>query len=161
LSSSVVNAATSLVFSATAICPRTRAAGLVEHRHQMRLPKPAAVGAGAGAGGDVGAADGFAVQGQDLALLAGRDTVGCRSVGELGQHPRAHRGLDRGGVKVLQHPADRRGVGHHRSDAEQFKDRAAGVVGVLADRGERARPGQHRARPEQQDRQHPVAYPTA
>jgi hypothetical protein len=31
--------------------------------------------------------------------------------------------------------------------------------GVLGDRGERARPGQYRARPQQQDREHIGAYP--
>ena len=36
---------------------------------------------------------------------------------------------------------------------------AAGVVGVLGDRGERPRTGQDRARPEQHDRQDPVADP--
>jgi hypothetical protein len=41
---------------------------------------------------------------------------------------------------------------------EPVKDGAAGVVSVLADRGERARPGQHRARPQQQDRRGTVAY---
>src|SRR4051812_9094147 len=39
------------------------------------------------------------------------------------------------------------------------EDAAAGVVGVLADRGERACPGQHRARPQQQYRRHTVASP--
>ena len=108
---------------------------------------------------DVGAAHGLAVQRENLALLAHRDTVGRGPVGKLGQRPGAHRGLDRVRVEVLQDPADGRGVRHHRADPEPVEDRAAGVVGVLADRGERPRPGQHRARPEQHDRQHAVADP--
>ena len=48
---------------------------------------------------------------------------------------------------------------HHGADPEPLEDRAAGVMGVLADRGERPRPGQHRTCPEQHDRQHTVADP--
>jgi hypothetical protein len=77
----------------------------------------------------------------------------------LGQRPRAHRGLDRVWVEVLQDPADGRLVRHHHTDPEQVEDGAAGVMGVLGDRGERPRPGQDGARPEQQDRQHIVADP--
>ena len=151
--------------------PEDDAAGLVEHRHQMRLPITTAAragvgatagvgtGVGVGAGGDVGAAHGLAVQRENLALLAHRDAVGRGSVGKLGQRPRAHRGLDRVRVEVLQDPADGAGVRHHRADPEQVEDGAAGVVGVLGDRGERPRAGQHRARPEQHDRQHAVADP--
>jgi hypothetical protein len=62
-------------------------------------------------------------------------------------------------VEVLQDPADGRGVRHHRADAEPLEDRAAGAMGVLADRGERPRPGQDRARPEQQDGWHTMADP--
>jgi DNA invertase Pin-like site-specific DNA recombinase len=51
------------------------------------------------------------------------------------------------------------GVRHYRADPEQVEDGAAGVVGVLGDRGERPRAGQDRACPEQHDRQHPVADP--
>jgi hypothetical protein len=50
-------------------------------------------------------------------------------------------------------------VRHDRADPDPVQDGPAGVVGVLTDRGERTRPGQHRARPEQQDRHHTVAYP--
>jgi hypothetical protein len=51
-------------------------------------------------------------------------------------------------------------VPYHLTHAERRKYEAAGVVGVLSDRGERARPGQHRALPEQQHREHTMAYPT-
>jgi hypothetical protein len=98
-------------------------------------------------------------RGEYLALLTRRDTLGRRPVGELGQNPGPHRGLDRGRVEVLHDPADGRGVRHDRADTERVEDRAGGVVGELGDRGERARPGQYRARPQQQDREHVVAYP--
>jgi hypothetical protein len=77
----------------------------------------------------------------------------------LRHRPGAHRRFDRVRVEVLQDLADGGGVRHDRADAEQVEDGAAGVVGVFGDRGERPRPGQRRARPEQQDRQHPVADP--
>jgi hypothetical protein len=48
---------------------------------------------------------------------------------------------------------------YHLTHAERRKYEAAGVVGVLSDR-ERARPGQPRALPEQQHREHTMAYPT-
>jgi hypothetical protein len=107
----------------------------------------------------VGAAHGLAVHREDSALLTHGDTVGRRSVGELGQDPGSHRGLDRVRVEVLWDPADGRGVRHDRADPESVEDGAAGVVGVLGDPGERPRPSQHRARPQQQNRHHTVAYP--
>ena len=135
----------------------------------MRLPVAAvtapvlalvlAPGVGVLVDAQVGAAHGLAVHGQDLALLARRDTVRRGCLGELGQRPGPHRGLDRDRVEIGQDPADGAGVRHDRADPEPVEDAAAGVVGVLADRGERARPGQHRARPQQQDRRHTVADP--
>jgi hypothetical protein len=104
----------------------------------------------------VRAAHGLAVHGEHLALLRRRDTVRRGCLGELGQGPGAHRGLDCGRVEVLQDPADSAGVWHDRADPEPVQDGAAGVVGVLADCGERPRPGQYRARPQQQDRRHTV-----
>jgi hypothetical protein len=46
-----------------------------------------------------------------------------------------------------------------RADPEPVQGRGADVVGVLGDRHERSRTGQHRARPEQQHAEHPVAHP--
>ena len=66
-------------------------------------------------------------------------------------------GLDRVWVEIGQNPADGAGVWHDRADAEGVEDAAPGVVGVLGDRAERPRPGQHRACPKQQDRRQTVA----
>ena len=68
-----------------------------------------------------------------------------------------HCGLDRVWVEIGQNPADGAGVWHDRADAEGVEDAAPGVVGVLGDRAERPRPGQHRACPKQQDRRQTVA----
>jgi hypothetical protein len=78
---------------------------------------------------------------------------------QLRQHPGPQRGFQRHRIDLLQDPPKRRLVRHRLADAERGQHRHTGVVGVLGDRGERPRPGQYRARPEQQHREHTMADP--
>jgi hypothetical protein len=66
--------------------------------------------------------------------------LGCKA----GQGPRAQRGIYRVGVELLQDPPDGRLVRGDRADLQLVEDVAAGVVGVLGDRGIRAGTGEHR-----------------
>jgi hypothetical protein len=51
-------------------------------------------------------------------------------------------------------------VRHHRAHPERAQHGVTGVVGVLGDRDERPVAGQHRARPDEQHREHAVADPS-
>jgi hypothetical protein len=93
--------------------PEDRTTGLVEYRHQMRLSVATIITApvlGPVLGpvlivtvdGQMGAAHGLAVHGQDPALLAGRHPIRRWCLGKLGLDPDPHRGLDRDRVQIGQ-----------------------------------------------------------
>jgi len=84
----------------------------------------------------MGTTNRLAVHRQDPAPLAGRHPVRPGCLGKLGLDPGPHCGVDRVRVEIGQNPADGAGVWHDRADAEGVEDGAAGVVGVLGDRGE-------------------------
>jgi hypothetical protein len=68
-----------------------------------------------------------------------------------GSQPRPHRGLQRGGIHRLQHPADGGLIRRLEPSAQRVvtdpqcgQHPRRGIGGPLADRRERLRPGQHR-----------------
>ena len=99
------------------------------------------------------AAQGLAVDRDDSPLLRPRP-------GGL-LHPGAGQVIKGIRVQALQDPPERRFRRHYAGDSQHAQRLLIRICGPFRDRGERARPGHHRAQRQAQDRRQPVAHAPA